>query len=212
MSGPKYTEADYEKVMAMPAEPYSLRDVERATGVSMSAADRMRRGEWQPPTGPSMPLLGRSRLTDVITDYVGGGDTTLDDLTVLVRATTRSGRTLPRATRTASGFATPWRAWASKSARAFLAKPDGSVYQNSECEWKWLSDRVSKAARWLGYVPFTRITDQRNTEPDPRAGGHLDLPAGEKELPETAHPITECDRMRSCAAPDPPIWRKIRSQ
>jgi hypothetical protein len=73
MSGPKYTEADYEKVMAMPAERYSLRDVGRATGVSMSAADRMRRGEWQPPTGPSMPLLGRSRLTDVITDYVGGG-------------------------------------------------------------------------------------------------------------------------------------------
>jgi len=34
--------------------------------------------------------------------------------------------------------------------------------------------------------------------------GHLDLPAGDKELPETAHPITECDRMRSCAAPDPP--------
>jgi hypothetical protein len=37
MSGPKYTEADYEKVMAMPAERYSPRDVERATGVSMSA-------------------------------------------------------------------------------------------------------------------------------------------------------------------------------
>ena len=51
-----------------------------------------------------------------------------------------------------------------------------------------------------------------NLAPDPRAGGHLDLPAGDKELPETAHPITECDRMRSCAAPDPPIWRKIRSQ
>ena len=43
MSGPKYTEADYEKVMAMPAERYSLRDVERATGVSMSAVTRMRR-------------------------------------------------------------------------------------------------------------------------------------------------------------------------
>ena len=42
-----------------------------------------------------------------------------------------------------------------------------------------------------------------NLAPDPRAGGHLDLPAGDKELPETAHPITECDRMRSCAAPDP---------
>ena len=46
-----------------------------------------------------------------------------------------------------------------------------------------------------------------NLAPDPRAGGHLDLPAGDKELPETAHPITECDRMRSCAAPDPPYLR-----
>jgi len=44
-----------------------------------------------------------------------------------------------------------------------------------------------------------------NLAPDPRAGGHLDLSAGDKELPEAAHPITECDRMRSCAAPDPPI-------
>ena len=32
-------------------------------------------------------------------------------------------------------------------------------------EWKWLTDRVSKAARWLGYVPFEQITDQRNAEP-----------------------------------------------
>jgi hypothetical protein len=68
-----------------------------------------------------------------------------------------------------------------------LVKPDGSVYQNSECEWKWLSDRVSKAARWLGYVPFTQITDQRNAEPDPRAGGHLDLPAGERNCRRRPH-------------------------
>ena len=66
-------------------------------------------------------------------------------------------------------------------------KPDGQVYANTEAEWKWLNDRVSKAARWLGHVPFTQIIDQRNAEPDPRAGGHLDLPAAEKELPETAH-------------------------
>ena len=46
-----------------------------------------------------------------------------------------------------------------------------------------------------------------NLAADPRAGGHLDLPAGDKELPETANPITECDSMRSCAAPGPPSAR-----
>lgn len=44
-------------------------------------------------------------------------------------------------------------------------KPGGSVYRNTEREWKWLCDRVSKAARWLGYIPFTQVTDQRNAEP-----------------------------------------------
>jgi hypothetical protein len=36
-----------------------------------------------------------------------------------------------------------------------------------------------------------------NLAPGPRAGGHLDLPAGDEELPETADPITECDGVRS---------------
>ena len=31
----------------------------------------------------------------------------------------------------------------------------------------------------------------------PRAGGHLDLPAVDKELRETANPLTECDCVRS---------------
>jgi hypothetical protein len=44
------------------------------------------------------------------------------------------------------------------------------------------------------------------------AGGHLDLPAGDKELRETANPITECDRVRRYAAPDPPTcWQALRA-
>lgn len=46
-----------------------------------------------------------------------------------------------------------------------------------------------------------------NLAPDPRAGGHLNLRAGDKELPETANPITECDGMRRGAVPDPPSTR-----
>jgi hypothetical protein len=31
--------------------------------------------------------------------------------------------------------------------------------------WGWLIGAPAKSARWLGYVPFDRITDQRNTAP-----------------------------------------------
>ena len=44
--------------------------------------------------------------------------------------------------------------------------PDGSVYENTEERWVWLSEDASKSARWLGYIPFTRIIDARNDEPD----------------------------------------------
>jgi hypothetical protein len=37
----------------------------------------------------------------------------------------------------------------------------------------------------------------RSRWPGPAAGEHLDLPVGDKELQETANPITECDCMRS---------------
>ena len=44
-------------------------------------------------------------------------------------------------------------------------KPDGKPYRNTEDDWKWLSERASKAARWLGYVPFDSIIDARNDQP-----------------------------------------------
>ena len=44
-------------------------------------------------------------------------------------------------------------------------KPDGKPYTNTETDWKWLSDDVVKSARWLGYVPFDKIIDQRNAPP-----------------------------------------------
>ena len=44
-------------------------------------------------------------------------------------------------------------------------KPDGKRYSNSEADWEWLSQKASKAARWLKYVPFDTIVDERNDEP-----------------------------------------------
>ena len=46
-----------------------------------------------------------------------------------------------------------------------VRKPDGSTYKNTDEDWIFLSEVAGKKARWLGYVPFERITDNRNAEP-----------------------------------------------
>ena len=43
-------------------------------------------------------------------------------------------------------------------------EPDGQPYQNTKDDYFWLNDRVAKAARWLRYIPFDRIVDERNEE------------------------------------------------
>jgi hypothetical protein len=46
-----------------------------------------------------------------------------------------------------------------------IEKPNGEIYRNTEDDWQWLITNPAKAARWLGYVPFERIVDQRNAAP-----------------------------------------------
>ena len=46
-----------------------------------------------------------------------------------------------------------------------LTKPDGARYLNDADDWVWLQAAASKAARWLWYVPFDRIIDERNDAP-----------------------------------------------
>lgn len=46
-----------------------------------------------------------------------------------------------------------------------IRKPNGEVYVNSDDDWFWLSETAGKAARWLAYVPFEQIIDQRNGAP-----------------------------------------------
>jgi hypothetical protein len=45
------------------------------------------------------------------------------------------------------------------------AKPNGETYRNTADDWRWLQEKAADAARWLGYIPFDRIIDQRNAEP-----------------------------------------------
>lgn len=44
-------------------------------------------------------------------------------------------------------------------------KPNGKRYANTTADWEWMSETAAKAARWLGYVEFDRIKDQRNATP-----------------------------------------------
>jgi hypothetical protein len=46
-----------------------------------------------------------------------------------------------------------------------LIKPNGQPYRNTDEDWSWMQDVAGKAARWLNYIPFERITDNRNTPP-----------------------------------------------
>ena len=42
--------------------------------------------------------------------------------------------------------------------------PNGERYINDKKCWEYL-EHASKVARWLGYVPFSAISDERNSEP-----------------------------------------------
>jgi hypothetical protein len=46
-----------------------------------------------------------------------------------------------------------------------IRKPNGEVYHNDDADWTWLANSAGKAARWLGYVDFERIVDNRNSDP-----------------------------------------------
>jgi hypothetical protein len=50
------------------------------------------------------------------------------------------------------------------SAPGTILKPDGKPYINDGDNWAFL-EKASKAARWLLYLPFERITDARNGKP-----------------------------------------------
>jgi hypothetical protein len=44
-------------------------------------------------------------------------------------------------------------------------KPNSKEYGNTFADWKWLG-KASQAARYLGVLPFERIIDERNDEPE----------------------------------------------
>jgi hypothetical protein len=75
-------------------------------------------------------------------------------------------------------------------------KPNGFAYTNTDADWRWLQEKAADAARWLGYLPFEAIHDQRNPnwtvrrfkEPTPRAtlsvGFEVTIPDADDMIPE----------------------------
>jgi len=75
-------------------------------------------------------------------------------------------------------------------------KPDGTPYTNTDADWMWLSGTAAKAARFLDYIPFDQITDQRNAAPvvrlferlDPwpyiSVGIHVEIPDADALVPQ----------------------------
>jgi hypothetical protein len=51
------------------------------------------------------------------------------------------------------------------AAQGNVRKPDGNIYCNSDADWEWLATVAGKAARWLAYISFDRIADNRNSPP-----------------------------------------------
>jgi hypothetical protein len=47
-----------------------------------------------------------------------------------------------------------------------VKKPNEQIYLNTEADWVWLSEVAATRARWLGYVPFEQIVDERNEPPE----------------------------------------------
>lgn len=66
-------------------------------------------------------------------------------------------------------------------AKGDVRMPDGDLFVNTEELWSWFANRAAKTARWLGYVPFDRIVDERNAAPEiflpgaKTAGWHLSV-------------------------------------
>src|SRR5262249_25212809 len=52
------------------------------------------------------------------------------------------------------------------SAAADVRMPNGLPYINTDENSEWLTENAAKAGRWLGYVPFERIVDERNAPPE----------------------------------------------
>jgi hypothetical protein len=121
---------------------------------------------------------GMNVLRRILEDACEDHQASLIDLTVLSAAVDPYRIDTPSGHRDGSWLATQLNNLCGSAARihwrglhyaivqdAGIRKPNGEIYRNTEADWIWLSENAGKAARWLGYIPFERIIDQRNSAP-----------------------------------------------
>jgi len=138
---------------------------ERAETIKAIAQEKRRRERDQ--------VVGSGILHSVIAEAAAASGTSIGSLTVLspandpFRCDTRDGHT------EGQWFAEQMPADGSIHlrglhyrivVRANIRKPDGAIYQNTDEDSVWLQQSANNA-RWLGYVDFARIIDERNAEP-----------------------------------------------
>jgi hypothetical protein len=90
--------------------------------------------------------------------------------------------------------------YALSSSQTPIHRPDGKLYINDNQCWKWLTSRAAKAARFLEYVDFKRIVDERNAppelylppyyqvQPQREKGSQIIVPSLEEVLPRISSP------------------------
>jgi hypothetical protein len=117
-----------------------------------------------------------------------------DDLTVLSRERDPFRLDIPTKRRDAEWFADKFRRHFADREEAHLReihyvlatavppirRPDGHPYRNTHKDWRWLLNKPAKAARWLGLVPWNRISDNRSEDPvihrqEPSGGAEASL-------------------------------------
>jgi hypothetical protein len=78
-----------------------------------------------------------------------------------------------------------------------LTAPGGQPFVNDHKNWLALQ-RAAKAARWLGLVPFDRIIDARNPEPEIYVPGVTAISTGVRAGTSSEIPLDAADALPSC--------------
>jgi hypothetical protein len=133
-----------------------------------------------PPTTETGTAPARGALRQTIEDAARASGSSLADLTVLAPQNDPYRLDTPAGHRDAAWFAMHMERALRESkrkhlhlrgfhyfqvARGDVRKPNGEIYRNTDEDWTWLQAHPAKAARWLGYVPFEQIADERNEPP-----------------------------------------------
>ncbi|MEQ1953593.1 hypothetical protein [Mesorhizobium sp. CN2-181] len=118
------------------------------------------------------------KLSARIREFKNGHSTTLNDLTVLAAQNDPYRVDTPAGHRDAQWFLEQFeKAIGAREsihlrglhyaivARGDVKKPNGQLYRNTDADWSWLQVFPAKAARWLGYIDFEKVRDQRNDPP-----------------------------------------------